>query len=37
LRYSRHVGSSMKEEFEDIVAEAEADLEKEKGEIKEEG
>jgi hypothetical protein len=36
-RYARQVGSSMKEEFEDIVAEAEADLEKEKGEIKEEG
>jgi hypothetical protein len=26
LRYSRQVGSSMKEEFEDIVAEVEADL-----------
>jgi hypothetical protein len=36
-RYARQVGSGMKEEFEDIVAEAEADLEKEKGEIKEEG
>jgi len=36
-RYARQVGSSVKEEFEDIVAEAEADIEKEKGEIKEEG
>jgi hypothetical protein len=35
-RYARQVGSSMKEEFEDIVAEAEADLDKEKGESKEE-
>src|ERR1700758_1600945 len=30
-RYARQVGSGMKEEFEDIVAEAEADLDKEKG------
>jgi hypothetical protein len=36
-RYARQVGSSMKEEFEDIAAEAEAELEKEKGESKEEG
>src|SRR5258708_27385936 len=36
VRYARQVGSSMKEEFEDIVAEAEADLDKEKGEGKEE-
>ena len=36
-RYARQVGSNMKEEFEDIVAEAAADLEKQKGEIKEEG
>jgi hypothetical protein len=35
-RYARQVGSSMKEEFEDIVAEAEAELEKETGESKEE-
>jgi len=35
-RYARQVGSSMKEEFEDIVAEAEADLDKEKGESKKE-
>ena len=35
-RYARQVGSNMKEEFEDIVAEAEADLDKEKGESKEE-
>jgi hypothetical protein len=35
-RYAREVGSSMKEEFEDIVAEAEAELEKEQGDSKEE-
>ena len=35
-RYARQVGSSMKEEFEDIVAEAEADLYTESGEGKEE-
>jgi hypothetical protein len=35
-RYARQVGSSMKEEFEDIVAEAETDLDKEKGDSKEE-
>lgn len=35
-RYARQVGSNMKEEFEDIVAEAEAELDKEKGESKEE-
>ena len=28
-RYARQVGSSMKEEFEDVVAEAEAELDKE--------
>jgi hypothetical protein len=33
-RYARQVGSSMKEEFEDIAAEAEAELDKEKGEGK---
>jgi hypothetical protein len=36
-RYARQLGSNMKEEFEDIVAEAEADLDKEKGESKKEG
>jgi hypothetical protein len=35
-RYARQVGSNMKEEFEDIVAEAEAELDQEKGESKEE-
>lgn len=35
-RYARQVGSNMKEEFEDIVAEAEADLDKENGDSKEE-
>jgi hypothetical protein len=35
-RYARQVGSNMKEEFEDIVAEAEAELDKVKGESKEE-
>ena len=35
-RYARQVGSSMKEEFEDIAAEAEAELDKEKGESKKE-
>jgi hypothetical protein len=30
-RYARQVGSGLKEEFEDIVAEAQADLDKEKG------
>jgi Protein of unknown function (DUF5132) len=35
-RYARQVGSNMKEEFEDIVAEAEAELDQEKGEGKEE-
>lgn len=35
-RYARQLGSNIKEEFEDIVAEAEADLDKEKGESKEE-
>jgi Protein of unknown function (DUF5132) len=35
-RYARQVGSTMKEEFEDIVAEAEADLNKENRESKEE-
>jgi hypothetical protein len=33
-RYAKQVGSSMKEEFEDIAAEAEAELDKEKGEGK---
>jgi hypothetical protein len=33
-RYARQVGSSMKEEFEDIAAEAEAELNKEKMEGK---
>jgi Protein of unknown function (DUF5132) len=31
-RYAKQVGSGLKEEFEDIVAEAQADLDKEKGE-----
>ena len=31
-RYAREVGSSLKEQFEDIVAEAEADLDKEQAE-----
>jgi Protein of unknown function (DUF5132) len=35
-RYAKQVGSSMKEQFEDIVAEAEADLYTESGEGKEE-
>jgi hypothetical protein len=35
-RYARQVGSSMKEQFEDIVAEAEADLYTENGGGKEE-
>ena len=35
-RYARQLGSNMKEEFEDIVAEAEADLDKENGESKKE-
>jgi hypothetical protein len=35
-RYARQVGSNMKEEFEDIVAEAEAELDREKGESREE-
>jgi Protein of unknown function (DUF5132) len=35
-RYARQVGSNMKEEFEDIVAEAEAELDREKGESEEE-
>jgi hypothetical protein len=35
-RYARQVGSNMKEEFEDIVAEAESELDKEKAESKEE-
>jgi hypothetical protein len=35
-RYARQVGSNMKEEFEDIVAEAESELDKEKVESKEE-
>ena len=34
-RYARQVGSSMKEEFEDVVAEAEAELDKETRESKE--
>jgi Protein of unknown function (DUF5132) len=33
-RYARQVGSNMKEEFEDIAAEAEAELDNEKGEGK---
>jgi hypothetical protein len=33
-RYARQVGSSMKEEFEDVVAEAEAELDKETRENK---
>jgi Protein of unknown function (DUF5132) len=35
-RYAKQVGSTMKEEFEDIVAEAEAELDKENRESKEE-
>jgi hypothetical protein len=35
-RYARQVGSSLKEEFEDVVAEAEAELDKETRESKEE-
>jgi hypothetical protein len=35
-RYARQVGSSMKEQFEDIAAEAEAELDKEKVEGKRE-
>jgi Protein of unknown function (DUF5132) len=35
-RHARQVGSTMKEEFEDIVAEAEAELDQEKGEGREE-
>jgi hypothetical protein len=31
-RYARQVGSGLREDFEDIVAEAQADLDKEKGE-----
>jgi GGDEF domain-containing protein len=35
-RHARQVGSTMKEEFEDIVAEAEAELDQEKAEGREE-
>jgi hypothetical protein len=35
-RYARQAGSSMKETFEDIVSEAEAELDQEKGESEEE-
>jgi hypothetical protein len=35
-RYARQVGANMKEGFEDLVAEAEAELDEEKGESKEE-
>jgi Protein of unknown function (DUF5132) len=36
-RYAKKVGSNLKEEFEDIAAEAQADLEREKGEAKPSG